>query len=311
MQAIEMIIIGVAAFFAPLFVIFSPTVVFTAPPWAPVPRAHAEVLFGGDMMFDRSIRIAADREGQDFILSCLKPLLEEPDLVVANLEGPITAEPSVSVTSQVGDSNNFTFTFPEATGELLARHNIRLVNLGNNHILNFGTKGEESTTGVLKAASVGYFGDTATQRVATTTLNRVPLAFVNYNQFSNTSTRARTIEQITAARSAGYLVVVYTHWGDEYLPANEQQKMLAHDFIDAGAEIVIGSHPHVIQEHEIYRGKHIYYSLGNLVFDQYWNDEVRRGLLVSVTFTRDGVVSIAEREIMLERDRRTCPVGAS
>jgi len=75
---------------------------------------------------------------------------------------------------------------------------------------------------------------------------------------------------------------VYTHWGVEYSPATDSEKKLAHEFIDAGAEIVIGSHPHVVQEHEVYKGKNIYYSLGNLIFDQYFSDAVDHGLTLQV-----------------------------
>ncbi len=295
------------AFFASFGGAFANTAVYSADPFVPSPP-HARVLIGGDMMFDRSIRVASDAKGGDFILECLDPILEKADLVVANLEGPITSNASVSVGSRVNTANNFTFTFPTSTAPLLARHGIRMVNLGNNHIENFRTSGVLSTMAALDAAGVAHFGDPIEQRIAYTTVNHVPLAFVNFNQFAVQSTGALTVEQIRTAKAAGYHVVVYTHWGDEYVPANQYQKNLAHAFIDAGAEMVIGTHPHVIQEHEMYGGKHIYYSLGNLVFDQYWEDAVRRGLMLSVVFSRSGVVSVDEVETYLERDRRTCPV---
>jgi poly-gamma-glutamate synthesis protein (capsule biosynthesis protein) len=102
---------------------------------------------------------------------------------------------------------------------------------------------------------------------------------------------------------------VYSHWGDEYVTANAMQKSLARRFIDAGAEIVIGAHPHVVQEHELYAGKHIYYSLGNFIFDQYFNEQVRRGLMLELALDASGIADIREIPTYLERDRRTCPVG--
>src|SRR5262245_30399393 len=90
----------------------------------------AEVLFGGDMMFDRTIRTTIEQKGGDYIFSCLDDILFSNDLVVANLEGPITQNASVSQNSQMGDGNNFTFTFPPSTAALLYKHNVRLVNLG-------------------------------------------------------------------------------------------------------------------------------------------------------------------------------------
>jgi poly-gamma-glutamate synthesis protein (capsule biosynthesis protein) len=70
--------------------------------------------------------------------------------------------------------------------------------------------------------------------------------------------------------------------------------------------MVIGSHPHVVEEHELYKGKYIYYSLGNFIFDQYWDDAERDGLLLRVVFDPSGVQSVREIPIELEHDRRTC-----
>ena len=76
--------------------------------------------------------------------------------------------------------------------------------------------------------------------------------------------------------------------------------------MDAGAGIVIGSHPHVVQEHEVYKGKHIYYSLGNFFFDQYRDESVRHGLLLRVVFNANGVGRLEEIPIDNQTDRRTC-----
>ena len=72
------------------------------------------------------------------------------------------------------------------------------------------------------------------------------------------------------------------------------------------ASLVVGSHPHIVQEVEQYKGVSIYYSLGNFIFDQYFSEEVTNGLLLSVTFTDDGVSSIQEVPIKLHPDGRTC-----
>ncbi|HFC36337.1 MAG TPA: hypothetical protein ENJ49_01525, partial [Candidatus Moranbacteria bacterium] len=78
-------------------------------------------------------------------------------------------------------------------------------------------------------------------------------------------------------------IVVYSHWGREYKLVNsERQQKLAHQFIDAGADLIIGAHPHVVQPIEIYKNKAIFYSLGNFVFDQYFSDNVRSILGVGV-----------------------------
>lgn len=273
-------------------------------PMVAEPQAH--VVFVGDMLFDRYIRTTMENRGEDFIFSCLGGLLENADIVVGNLEGPITQFPSVSATSTVGDPYNMTFTFAPQTAKLLKRNGISAVNIGNNHILNFGWAGYESTLQYLNAAGLGYFGDVYGRTyVYAKEIQGVRIDLINYSEFGGSS-RA-TIAGITAAREAGQMPIVYAHWGEEYAMATEMQKKLAHEFIDAGAELVVGSHPHVVQEHDVYQGKHIYYSLGNFIFDQYWDKSVRKGLLIDVTFTKNGVESVREIPVELQRDGRTCP----
>ncbi len=273
--------------------------------------AHATLIFGGDMMFDRTVRTTIEKNGGDYVFSCIDPTLADADLVVANLEGPITGEASQSVGSAVGSPENFVFTFPISTALLLSVHHVGVVNLGNNHIMNFGLAGVRTTTEALRAAHVKYFGDPLDVTVAHATPHGIALAFINYNEFGSTSlttsAASNTIVQIQAARAAGELPILYTHWGIEYATTSPQYvRDLAHRFVDAGAAIVIGSHPHVVEDSEVYRGVPIYYSLGNFIFDQYWVDAVRHGLLLKVIFTPQGVGSIQEIPIELKRDRRTC-----
>ena len=93
-----------------------------------------KLLFVGDMMFDRHIRKMALRHSEDFLFSCIDPLLMKHDIVIGNLEGPITTSPSTSMGTKVGSKENFYFTFPTSTASLLFNHNIKLVSIGNNHI---------------------------------------------------------------------------------------------------------------------------------------------------------------------------------
>lgn len=275
--------------------------------------SEAYILFGGDMMFDRTIRTTAEKKGGNYLFACLDPLLKKADMTVANLEGPITGNPSASRDSQPGDGNNFTFTFPTSTAALLAAHFVGIVNLGNNHITNFKTEGVKNTITILEKAGVAHFGDPVANNIVYRTFRGVKIAFIGFNEFvhpmhSSSSAEATTVSQIKEARGLGYLPVIYSHWGEEYKVATGREKMLAHEFIDAGAEMVVGSHPHIVQEHETYRGKYIYYSLGNLIFDQYWNDAVTHGLMLEVQFDTVGVVGVTEIPVVLNRSRTTCPV---
>ncbi|HEY0908231.1 MAG TPA: CapA family protein [Candidatus Paceibacterota bacterium] len=269
----------------------------------------AEILFVGDMMFDRTIRTKAEATTTGYALpfSCAKEYLSGFDSVVGNLEGPITDYPSTSAGTLPGEPGNTSFTFDPATARALYESNIRLLNLGNNHSSDKGPYGADVTQEYLLAAGVGYFGSPRGNISTTTRIGGFDVAFVNFNQFLGLNDPSKTISAIQGARESSDFVFVYTHWGEEYVPANDFQKETARAFIDAGADMVIGSHPHVIQESEVYNGKHIFYSLGNFIFDQYWNRDVSTGLGVEVFLSPEGI-SIKEQRFESKRNGTTCLV---
>ena len=252
----------------------------------PVAQPSIKILFLGDLMFDRKIRQAAAKNGNDYIFEPVKNLLADNDLVVANLEGPLTPSKSVAAYSAPGSSANYIFTFDPGLAKTLFAQNIRLVNLGNNHILNFGQKGLTQTKKYLVAAGVEYFGEPAKDKLSVIiNISGLKIGFINYNQFSGREDETqKTLEEITKIKAQVDVVLLYTHWGVEYAKKpNAALKTLAHKFIEQGADLIIGTHSHVLGEKEEYRGKMIYYSLGNFIFDQYFNEEVRQSLAVKVT----------------------------
>lgn len=272
------------------------------------PKGEAvRVLFVGDVMLDRTMRAWGEEKGYDHLFSCVKDFLSGFDLVVANLEGPVTLHDSVSRGSKPGDPGNTTFTFsPESLGALY-RANIRAVNLGNNHMLDFGREGVESTKAFLDGAGIAYFGVPHGDVWKLVSVKGMTIALVNFNQFLGQGDPDRTDAAVRAARSKSDFVAVYAHWGKEYESATDYQRHLAYRFIDAGADAVVGSHPHVIQEIEEYKGKKIYYSLGNFVFDQYWSQHVRTGLGVGLSIRGSGSVDESLVYFESSRDGRVCP----
>lgn len=223
--------------------------------------------------------------GGAFIFDGLRSEFQNADLVVANLEGPITGNPSVSETSLEGSRENYIFTFPIEAADTLKKENVRLVNIGNNHILNFGEDGVMETKERLESVGVEYFGSPlpGDVRYVIRELNGTKIAFVNYNEFVWRG-KEKALADIAVVKDLADFTVVYTHWGKEYVGATPEMKALGRTFVDLGADLVIGSHPHVVQESEEYQGKQIYYSLGNLVFDQYFRPETQNGLVVRAEF---------------------------
>jgi len=253
-------------------------------------QGEVKLLFVGDAMFDRGIRYYATQNGgYSYVFEKISPLLKSVDLVVANLEGPITDNNSVSANTAPGSYNNYFFTFDPLVAKELYNQNIKVVSLGNNHILNFGQKGLQSTKEYLDQSKVEYFALPNGAKSAFTEINGIKIAFVGYNEFSgDNAEEIATIEEIKKVKQNNDFVVVFCHWGVEYeTSTSEPQRELAHKFIDEGADLIIGSHPHVAQQIEIYKQKRIYYSLGNFIFDQYFSEDVRKGLGVELIMDKN------------------------
>lgn len=267
---------------------------------------EARVLFVGDMMFDRHIRTALSRGAS--LLAGAAPLLGEADLNVGNLEGPVTDNPSQSQGTKVGDLANMRFTFDPAIRTLLNEYGFGLVSIGNNHIRDYGDEGVRSTTTYLADAGIAYVGDPSgrSPEPVVKEVNGVRIAFVAYSDFvRGDAERARRVIESSTADAT----VVLAHWGNEYeAEPPERVRELARSFAATGADLVIGSHPHVIGSVEDIGQTRVYYSLGNFVFDQYWEPSVRCGLAVTATFTKRGSgtgISYEEAQIGMHNNGTT------
>jgi poly-gamma-glutamate synthesis protein (capsule biosynthesis protein) len=283
----------------------------SAPLFAPIQSLAPEeavVIFTGDIMLDRYVRKKMQQFGEDHTFSGVSPFLAEADLVAGNLEGPITSNDSVSEGTPVGDVSNMRFTFPTTTPEFLKRYGFGLVSLGNNHMFDYGREGVEETKQLLKEAGISFVGDPLREapEIVVREVEGLRLAFVGYNEFFEQEP-SEVEEAIKRARQSydADAVIVLAHWGDEYVLTPPDRVVTAgRGFIDAGADLIIGSHPHVRQPFEDYNGGRIYYSLGNFAFDQYWDKEVMCGTAVVAHVTERGIY-FTEQDIGMTEDGRT------
>lgn len=287
------VLIFIAAFAVTFSLLESKTVVFRTPKGSAHTvtkevSSQATILFVGDLMFDRYIRTVLERGGEEMVLEGVAPLLTSADLTVGNLEGPITTNPSQSQGTRVGDLTNMRFTFSPSVTELLRTHGFDLVSIGNNHIQDFDTAGVRATTNYLTAAGLHYVGDPTgrSPEPVVQEIQGIAVAFVAYSDFvGGDAARVRSVLETTDAD----VIVVLAHWGNEYEAEPPQRiRDLAHSFAEAGADLIIGSHSHVIGSVEDIGSTRVYYSLGNFVFDQYFEPSVRCGLAVKVTLIKEG-----------------------
>jgi poly-gamma-glutamate synthesis protein (capsule biosynthesis protein) len=250
-----------------------------------------EFLFLGDVMLDRHIRTIAEKKGASFLTEKMARLFLSPDEIIFNLEGPVTKNKSVSQNTLPGEKGHMSFTFDESmTKSFLKNTHASAVFLGNNHILNFGKEGFSETENFLRENGVSYFGDIkGKSEPLVKEVAGKKVAYIAFNQFFGES--AEYVEaEIKELKKNNDFVFLYAHWGVEYARTeSEQQKKWAHNFVDAGADLVIGSHPHVVEPLEIYKNKVIFYSLGNFIFDQYFSPDTTEGLAVGVSLQNNNL----------------------
>lgn len=247
-----------------------------------------EVTFtlAGDSMFDRAVDYKfRDNKIYDIFANFGDRVLSGTDLSMLNLEGPISAEPILA-----DQSEGLIFNFPPKTVDALKWLDVNAVSLANNHTMNAGKAGFANTLKVLKEkdiipiGSANTFDETSIARFGSGTkkLSVITIESLEVNK--------DLTEIIKEEKAAGNRVLIMPHWGTEYEPnhSNSQEK-LAHSWIDAGADIVIGSHPHVIQDAELYKSRAIFYSIGNFVFDQTWSEPTQKGLIIAGKFKGDSL----------------------
>jgi poly-gamma-glutamate synthesis protein (capsule biosynthesis protein) len=223
------------------------------------------------------------------------PELVWADITVGNLECSISDSFETPTDPTTFDFKTDT---PAIAGLQLAQ--IDVLSRANNHSFNFGVVGMDDTTATIEGAGIKHFGmghDLGASRVATVVeLGGATYAFLGYNGISDdwdgaTDDSSGTspmvdwmvVEDVQREVANGHIVIPFFHWGTEYVyDPTEEQRYFAHTAIEAGAALVMGSHPHWVQAVETYQGRPIVYSLGNFVFDQEWSLETKQGMIAHV-----------------------------
>ncbi|WP_334076238.1 MULTISPECIES: CapA family protein [Paenibacillus] len=235
--------------------------------------------FAGDTIFSSKVAEKLEKEGYDYPYRYVKDLFQNDDLSVVNLETPVTDGGTAA--------ENKTFVFkssPKALPEL-AKAGVEAVNLANNHTLDQGVEGLLDTIEHLKESQLQFVGagKNSTEAYAPVYIKRkgIVIALCGFTRVIPEShwtagkgpgvaaayDSTQAVKAVETARKKADLVLVAVHWGKERTTKlEEHQTSLAHQFIDAGADLVIGGHAHVLQGLENYKGKWIAYSTGNFIF---------------------------------------------
>lgn len=253
----------------------------------------------GDLGLGRFITYTARlKDDFSYSFSAISPWLSQNDFNLANLESPIVDNcPSVS-------GNTFKFCGdPKFMPSLL--QNKFILNLANNHILNYGQSGLDQTQKLLDDSSIKYFYSHNSQTEFLKYFqNGINFGFIGFDLTGTHSYNLQSITDLVSQYDSQVdWLVVSLHWGAEYLDKPEAWKVdFAHHLVDAGADIIHGHHPHVYQEYELYKGKPIFYSLGNFIFDQNWSVPTSSSIIIRLSLDKNTIKHIQKFPIQIKHN---------
>ena len=218
-----------------------------------------------------------------------KHLFEDSDFTIANLECALTEH-------TVHSDRTFNFRASPAYAQIFAEGDVNFVSIANNHSIDYGEIGYQDTKDALDEYGIGYVG--RDEGVLYTTENGLLIGIygASFSQVHLIEAGVRDLRE----RGAEF-VIAALHWGVEgSYKSSDIQRPQGRAAIDAGADIVMGTHPHTLQEIETYKGGYIYYSLGNFTFGGNTNPRDKDTVIVRITVMRDidGTISIADTELI-------------
>jgi len=247
------------------------------------PRKYL-LYFVGDIMLSRGVNSRMEKfNDYSWPFKKIGDFLSLADITFGNLEGPLSDKGADT-------GKKYSFRANPRAMEGLLRAGFDVLSIANNHIHDWGNEAKEDTTRRLKKAGISPSG-----------LGLVPIFYLGEASVAFSSYTHPLPEEIILP--AADINIVSMHLGIEYqLTSSEEQKMFAHKAIDAGADLVIGHHPHVREEQEIYQNKNIFYSLGNFVFDQSWSEETMQGWIAKVVVQGKDIIFAEPIEIRINSD---------
>lgn len=225
--------------------------------------------------------------------------LQDADLTLINLEAPLIDNCPLT-------NEGFKFCGDARFAPSLSAAGVDVANMANNHSLNYGWEGLQETEDKLNAVGIATTGfttqepclqDSYCSKLIIKRVQDIDVGFLGYNAVGQVMDRELVQQQIEAAAAEVDVLVVAVHWGKEYEREPMSDRSLAPDdpkelgdlFIQWGADVVVGNHPHWYQPFAFVQGKDgsdkiIFYALGNTVFDQEWSEETKRGYLARLHF---------------------------
>ncbi len=244
-------------------------------------RPEVRVLVTGDILLSRNVREEI-KTGRSAPWADLQSLFQSADLVLGNLEGAVGSRGD----SLDPGSGSPVFVIGKPAIVMLREAGFNIITVENNHSGDMGTQGKANTMNELRNCHISpvcyenspQFFTVKGTVIALLAVNMVPGRNVQGNQLPSTELK----QKLRLARNLANTVIVSVHWGSELLEwPDRRQREAAFWLVHNGADLIIGSHPHVIQKPEMVEGKPVFFSLGNHLFDQKY-PETKKGLIADI-----------------------------
>lgn len=259
--------------------------------FTPEQEIHStKVLFLGDVMLGRNVEYLSSINGVGYSTEQISENLPPVDAVIANFESAM-AVPHVRTPS-------FITTFSTASWMLsvLSKLEVTHASLANNHSLDYGEIGHQNAVARLQDIGIipfGHLSETSTSSVIVTD-SSVRIGVIAINSIYVRPKESQLQLQIHEMKKDTDVQIAYIHWGDEYeLVHNDAQEALARSLAAMGIDVIVGHHPHVVQDVGIVDGALVFYSLGNFIFDQYFSTEVQTGYALVMEATDKNKLSFS------------------
>lgn len=270
--------------------------------------------FVGDIMLSRGVASVLDQEGLDYPYEQVRSIFLEDDFTLGNLECPLTDR-----MNPVNKPQKYIFKASMENADALYRNGFDCINLCNNHSTDYRSGGLEDTINALTNAGIGVLGAAKSGsedmsyvfekngiKVGILAFTPLPTEGFFYDDSKACISYAGELKLDKVAEKIEALEcdykIVYFHFGVEFVPEHsDEQEKYAHLAIDHGADFVVGAHPHVIQDNEIYKGKPIYYSIGNFVFDHQIPKRTDETMILQLVLSKEGLIETREIPAKIKR----------
>ena len=247
--------------------------------------AVGDIMLGEEpLCYNFGVKSVIKNKGIDYLFSNIKDIFRDGDIIFGNLEAPIS-----DYTDKNGFEANFFRADPSVIKGLKNAH-FNVLSVANNHIVEHGVRTFLSTVSSLKEYNITPVGVANKTEILEIVGYKIAIMaysfiedFISNPLYNKVGSGNKIVEDIKNIRNSVDLVILSLHWGYEYIPfPSPEQVEIGRKLIDAGADIILGGHPHVLQSYEIYKGKPIVYSLGNFIFDHTYIKSTRKSTIAKI-----------------------------